>query len=280
MRDKSHSSVACDLRRESFTIDSAEGLPIRGVIESAREPEGLVFLLHGFKGFKDWGFFPWLSSSLAEAGLAVCRFDFSRNGVSEGSDVFDRLDLFENDTYSIQLSDLARVVEHVTSQEHQRDLPVSLLGYSRGAAIALLGSERVANLRTVVTWSGISSLDRWDEATVELWTRNGYSTVINARTKQEMRISRAMYDDYVANAERLNVLAAVRRLTVPLLVVHGDRDETVDVSEATKIANAARDASLLVIGGGSHSFCAIHPLITVPLQLSVATEVTARFLGV
>src|SRR5687768_6956489 len=163
----------CNVRRDWFELQSSEGLPIRVVLERGNAPEGLVFLIHGFKGFKDWGFFPWLANYFAESGLAVCRFDFSRNGVSEG-DEFDRLDLFADDTYSIQLSDLETVVDHVTQLEEFRELEVSLLGYSRGAAIALIGSKKVHRLRSVATWSGISSLDRWDETTVAQWKKEGF----------------------------------------------------------------------------------------------------------
>lgn len=270
--------MSCVVRRQTFRIESAEGLPIHGVVESGDAPERLVFLLHGLKGFKEWGFFPWLGNMLAESGLAVCRFDFSHNGVSGGGDAFDRLDLFETDTYSIQLADLARVIEHVTTIPELAQLPVSLLGYSRGAAIALLGAATVPRLASVVTWSGISTLDRWDRATIEAFDRNGFTTILNSRTRQEMRVSRVIYDDYRANAGRLDVLAATRQLDVPLLVVHGAADETVSPHEAAKLAAAAADASLLMIERATHSFCSIHPLIHVPLQLSLAARVTERFL--
>ena len=36
---------------------------------------------HGFKGFKDWGFFPHLADRLARAGLVAVSFNFSGSGV-------------------------------------------------------------------------------------------------------------------------------------------------------------------------------------------------------
>ena len=47
-----------------FTIDSREGLPIRGDLDAPDEARALVVIVHGFKGFKDWGFFPWLADHL------------------------------------------------------------------------------------------------------------------------------------------------------------------------------------------------------------------------
>lgn len=258
-----------------FTIPSEEGLPIRGNLESGDRPRALVVLVHGFKGFKDWGFFPWTAQRLARHRLAVCRFNMSRSGIGEDDETFDRLDLFEHDTYSTQLRDLARVVRH--AQQHFPGLPTFLLGHSRGGGIALLGAQDVENLCGVVIWSPISRADRWDAATRRTWRERGFMEVENARTKQIMRMSPRILDDFDANAERLDIAAAASRLRVPLLVVHGGRDESVSVDEGRLLAAKAADSSLLVIPRASHTYNAIHPLIHVPFELVAAAEVSAHF---
>src|SRR5689334_12010704 len=109
-----------------FTLLSEEGLPIRGNLESGDKPRALVVLVHGFKGFKDWGFFPWTAQRLTQHRLAVCRFNMSRSGIGDDPEAFDRLDLFEHDRYSTQLRDLAAAVRH--AQEQFPHLPTFLLG--------------------------------------------------------------------------------------------------------------------------------------------------------
>lgn len=260
-----------------FRIDSAEGLPIRGTLTVPGEPSALVVVLHGFKGFRQWGFFPWVSEYLAGAGLAVCRFDFSRNGVGEGGDEFDRLDLFAGDTYSIQIADVLSVVSFLERDSRLRNLPRFLLGHSRGGGVALLAAHDVANLRGVVTWSAISTVQRWDEATREQWRRAGHIDVVNSRTNQVMPMSMAMLDDVERNSGRLDIVAAAHSLRVPLLILHGASDTSVAVAEAKTIAGAARDASLVVLQNASHTFGAIHPLIHVPAELRFAAAVTRRF---
>ena len=260
-----------------FTLRSPEGLLIRGEFDAAEKPRALVVVVHGFKGFKDWGFFPWTAQRLQQHRLAVCRFNMSRSGIGEDPESFDRLDLFEHDTYSTQLRDLA-VVVHRAQQEFPK-LPTFLLGHSRGGGIALLGAQDVPNLRGVVTWAPISRIDRWDEATKRSWRERGVLEVENARTKQIMRMSPVMLDDYEANAERLDIVAATARLEVPLLVVHGGRDESVPVEEGRLIASCAPEASIAVIARASHTFNAIHPLVHVPFELLTAAEVTAHFIN-
>ena len=40
-------------------------------------PRSAVVVVHGFKGFKDWGFFPYLCQRMAAAGHAVVSFNLS-----------------------------------------------------------------------------------------------------------------------------------------------------------------------------------------------------------
>src|SRR5712692_1660994 len=192
-----------------FTIKSAEALPIRGNLDVPRQARALVVIVHGFKGFKDWGFFPWLAEYLRENQIAVCRFNMSRNGIGTKLDTFNRLDLFADDTYSVELADLRSVVAHCRKRLR---IPMFLLGHSRGGGVALLGAHDVPNLRGVITWSAIARADRWDEATKRQWRRDGHIDVINSRTKQVMRTSTRVLEDVETNADRLDILAAASRL--------------------------------------------------------------------
>jgi pimeloyl-ACP methyl ester carboxylesterase len=261
-----------------FQISSDEGLPIRGDLDAPRNPRALAVVIHGFKGFKDWGFFPWLAEHLcARHHVAVCRFNMSRSGIGENPEAFDRLDLFADDTYSRQLADLRRVVAY--AQSHFPTLSTFLLGHSRGGGIALLGAEETPRLEGVITWSAIARTDRWDEPTKKKWRSEGGLDVLNARTQQNMRMSAAILDDHDANAQRLDILAAASRLRVPLLALHGERDESVPVGELTSIVERASDASSVVIANASHTYNAIHPLVNVPFALTMATELTAHFIA-
>ena len=259
-----------------FEIASREGLPIRGNIDAPPSARAMVVVAHGFKGFKDWGFFPWLSQHLCSVHkIVVCRFNMSRSGIGEDPETLDRLDLFADDTYSTELADLVDVTRYARARF--RDVPVFLLGHSRGGGVALLAAQQIEDLGGVITWSAISSADRWDEATKRQWRADGFLDVVNARTKQVMRTSTKALDDI--ESQRHDILGATSKLGAPLLVVHGERDESVPVSEGKEIAAAARDSSLVVIGNASHTYNAIHPLVNVTPELTMATEVTAHFVA-
>ena len=258
----------------TFQIPSQEGLPIRGNVDAPPDPRALVVVVHGFKGFKDWGFFPWVAEELCAEGLAVVRFNMSRSGVGESLDSFDRLDLFRDDTYSTQVADLRTAVDF--AQSRFDSLPTFLMGHSRGGGVALLAAHAIRRLEGVVTWSAISHVDRWDATTKKKWRKDGYMDVENARTKQMMRMSTAILDD----ASKHDIVKSVHKLKVPLLAIHGARDESVPVAEGREIAAAAKDASLMIVESASHTYNAIHPLVNVPRELSYAAAVTAHFVNV
>ena len=259
----------------AFTLQSSEGLPIAGNLDVPERPRALVIVVHGFKGFKDWGFFPWLAQRLTQHHLAVCRFNMSRSGIGEDPETFDRLDLFADDTYSQQLDDLGRVVAY--AQEQFSKCPIFLLGHSRGGGIAILGAADVPRLAGVVTWSPIASVNRWDEATRTQWRRDGFLDQLNQRTRQNMRMSTRILDDYEANRDRLDIAAAAERLQAPLLVIHGRRDESVSFEEGRRLAQRAPEASFVVIDRAGHTMNAIHPLVDVPFELVLAAEISAHF---
>ena len=257
-----------------FTLESSEGLPIRGNLEVPLHPHALVIVVHGFKGFKDWGFFPWLAETFCKQKIATCRFNMSRSGIGENPESFERLDLFEDDTYSGQVSDLLRVVHYV--REHS-SLPLFLLGHSRGGGVALLAAREVEMLRGVITWSAISHTDRWSAAEKAEWRSKGFQEVVNARTKQVMRMSTRILDDVEQHGH--DILASVQQLDVPLLAIHGVRDESVPVAELHEIARVSHDASVMTISSASHTYNAIHPLVHIPKELSLAATVSEHFVN-
>ena len=79
-----------------FTRDPRRGETIRGDVRipDGPPPTSAVVVVHGFKGFKDWGFFPHLCQHLAAAGHAVVSFNFARNGISSDPMEFTELESF------------------------------------------------------------------------------------------------------------------------------------------------------------------------------------------
>ena len=201
-----------------FTLASRLGEPIHGDLRlpDGSGPHPVVVCCHGFKGFKDWGFHPWLGVRLSEAGLAAVHFNFSRNGVRAADGDIEDLDAFRRNTLSIERDDLDTVLDAVLSGAIDPSLDgarLGLFGHSRGGGIALLGASERPEAKALVTWAAVSHFDRIaDEATLAEWRRSGVYEVVNSRTGQKLPMGVAFLDDVLSNLARLDLSAAAQRL--------------------------------------------------------------------
>ncbi len=264
-----------------FTLASRLGEPIHGDLRlpDGPGPHPVVVCCHGFKGFKDWGFHPWLGARLAQAGLAAVHFNFSRNGVRAVDGDIEDLDAFRQNTLSIERDDLDAVLGAVLSGRIDASLDAArlgLLGHSRGGGLALLGASERREVNALVTWAAVSHFDRIaDEATIEEWRRRGVYEVVNSRTGQRLPMGVAFLDDVLANLARLDLAAAARRLAVPWLLVHGTADPTVPFDEAKELhATSAGRGRLLAVDGAGHTFGAVHPFAGPTTHLEEAAGAT------
>lgn len=256
------------------------GPPIRGDLRlrSGAEPTTAVVICHGFKGFREWGFFPALAKAAAARGHAAVSFDFSHNGVGEDGVDFSRLDLFARNTHTRELEEIHRVVDAVAGGAlfSAPVRSVGLFGHSRGGAEAVLAADEGHRVDALVTWAAISDIpSRWGPDQVAVWEEGGTVEIANARTGQQMPVGPGYWADVVRNHTRLDVTGAAARLRVPWLIVHGDRDGSVPVTEGRALYDAAGDdAELLVVEGGDHTFGAKHPYAGATPELRTAAGAT------
>jgi pimeloyl-ACP methyl ester carboxylesterase len=272
--------------KESFLLTSEEGLPIHGDvwIGSGGRNMPCVVLCHGFQGFKDWAFFPHLAEALVIGGFAVVSFSTSRCGVSPGSDRFDRLDLLEQATISTDLGDLHVVLgalfDGTLPGSRLLDLAkVSLLGHSRGGAIALLMARRNPRIASLATWSAPARLLRAEARVVERWRREGRLSILSSWSGQAIHIGTAFLDDL--DRHKYEPLEAVAGLPIPYLILHGRADDVVPPGEAEEIyeAGPTDGCEAIWIEGADHTFGAAHPFSGSNRGLDEAVGLSREFLN-
>jgi dienelactone hydrolase len=226
-------------------------------------PRPAVVIVHGFKGFKDWGMFPPLAERLARAGFTAVAYNGSGSGVDD-SGSFIWPERFGRNTFSAELADLGTVVDALVRGDFGTEPPsaLGLLGHSRGGGTAILQAARDPRVRALVTWAAISTVNRWTEDDVTQWRQRGRLDVINARTGEVLPLYTTVLDDIERHREdELNLEAAAARVRVPWLLIHGGADASVRPEEADWLAAAARPEMIRVIrlDGAGHTFGAVHP---------------------
>ena len=224
-----------------------------------------VIFSHGFKGFKDWGGFPYMMQKFAEAGFFAISFNFSCNGVSKESPMeFTHLDLFAENTYSKELDDLKIVTDYFFENADKFSIDknkIAYIGHSRGGGAAIISAAYDKRIKSLVTLASVSSYNRFGKEQLRMWKEKKYFESENTRTKQMMRMNLTILEDLEKNKEKLDILNAVTKLDIPFLIIHGKEDLSVRYSEAEEIYSKSDQikTELLLINNTGHTFGVIHP---------------------
>lgn len=217
------------------------------------------------------------------------KLNLSHNGlVIDGTGDLEDLDAFGRNNFSIELDDLGQLLDALHTPgatpvpAAELDLAhLYLVGHSRGGGLVLLKAAEDPRVRAVATWAAVADFDqRWPAALMDEWQRTGRIFVPNARTGQQLPLDYQIVEDFAAHRPRLDITHNVRRkLRQPLLLIHGDQDETVAVQAAYTLHQLKPDAELLVVPGATHMFGGAHPWPSteLPQPARYIAEQTAAF---
>ncbi len=239
-----------------FTIINEHGLDILGDTHlPAQAPIACVVLMHGYKGYKDYGFIPLLAHDLCARGIMVHRFNSSTSGMTNDIETFARPDLFALDTWARQVDDVRRVVRAVRDGEIAgNDLPLFLIGHSRGGATALLSAGRhrdELNLSGVITINAVDRCCRMTQDDQDAMLERGYAMTESARTKQELRIDARWLREQLDTPDDHNVLLQASRCGCPACILHGNADDAVHINAGLAIAHKL-NTPLFVLKNANH----------------------------
>ncbi len=272
------------IERKPFSLHPPGGGTISGDLSlgrTERSPVPVLIFCHGFKGFKDWGGWPYMAEQLAETGFAVITFNFSHNGV--GADLFEftEPDKFKENTYSREEAELRFLLDAVRRGavplfERLDSERIGLIGHSRGGFAALIAGSSERGVQAVATLASIADVSGVSTEEEERWRAEGVKYVLNARTGEKLPLGVSLLED--SHKRRGDIERAVRALKVPLLIIHGDSDEAVPLTAAEKLHDWCSTSELIVIPSGTHTFGMKHPFSgPTPELTQVVTQLATFF---
>lgn len=253
-----------------WSIGSTSGgdsRPIIGTTHSpACEPRGHVLIAHGFKGYKDYGFIPWLAQHAAQCGFLAHRFNFSHAGMDHGHGPFDD-EVFRDDTWNRQVEDVLSLLAAVREgQLPGSPGPIGLVGHSRGGVTSLLtagryaGTDSLAELRCVLSLAAPSSCLSLPPQQQQSLLEQGTLPSPSGRTGQELHVGRCFLQEQLDDPQGHDLLRQVARIDVPVDLVHGQEDDAVPVDSVREIASALGSArGVHVLDEANHVFNTPNP---------------------
>jgi dipeptidyl aminopeptidase/acylaminoacyl peptidase len=228
--------------RDGYELEGYLNLPV----DHSDEPGKLVVLPHGGPWARDhWRFDPWVQF-FATRGYAVLRVNF------RGSTGYGREHLLAGlkKIDSVMIDDIADGVNWSTKNGHARPDGVYIFGHSYGGYAALMSTVRHPDLyAAAVAWSAPLDLMEQIKAykeTEDYFSYEFWKTAVGD-PKREKDI-----------LKRISPINNADKMSVPILVFHGETDGIISSKQAQEFEKALRrannDAEVLIVKDEGHTF--------------------------
>jgi len=266
-----------------FSLTHPDSLKVSCTIRlpAGKQKLNPIIVGHGFRGFKDWGFFPYLCKHLSNAGFAVVSFNHALSGISNNLLEIDDIESFSKNSTTQELLDWRLVMDNLLWGdfpyiERLRLNALGIVGHSRGGSYGILFSRQIVQIQSIVTWGAIKTFERFDSATCQQWKREGILRIGSTKQGRPLELKVKALEDLENNLDQLDVIQAIRQLSIPALILHGRNDKVVSLSEAKQLWKCSDQklSAFHIIEGSGHTFHTQHPLVITSPALKEAVDKT------
>jgi alpha-beta hydrolase superfamily lysophospholipase len=208
-----------------FIRTISEGKKISGILHLPQNPSPpCVIASHGLFSSKDSEMFVAIGEFFSAQGIAVIRYDHQGCGESEGD--------LSATTASARIKDLEAIFDLAIHHPLLGD-PIGLLGSSMGGFISIFKGAADLRVKALALWATPARLGEKKQGADE-----------------EALLKDAFYDD----VKKYDAGQAIKNLG-NCLILHGEADELVSLSQAKELYQSARAPKHLeVFPGGDHRF--------------------------
>lgn len=225
----------------------------------------VAILIHGLNSTQTWC--ADIARYLAVNGIASVRFDLSGYGKSDGE--------HEDMTVSSRKEDVLAIVEYVKGLYFTDPDNIFLVGKSMGAVDAVLAAEECAeDIKALCLWYPFFDLNTNVEENSMLGVDVDFSN-----PPATVEISGNTYGrQFFVEIRELDLEAAYETFEGPVLILHGDEDESCDISASIAAQKVMKNCTLITVPGGGHGFTgqnernALHDMLTFMLETLAETS--------
>lgn len=213
------------------------GIMYRPENASGRLP--LVIISHGFGGSHSFGS-PY-AEALAAKGYLCYTFDFCGGGNSSRSDgSTTEMSIFT------ERADLEAIIDQMKQRQDVDASRITLMGESQGGMVsAITASDRVSDIHDIILFYPALCIP--DDA------KNRYPSFSDVPERSSLwgvQIGRTYYEGLYD----FDVYAEIQKFEKPVLLLHGDRDDIVNISYAERAAQTYKDVEYHIMSGAGHGF--------------------------
>ena len=218
-----------------------DGIRLNAKLDMPEGSDRLVIVIHGFTGHMEETHITAVSRAFNDLGYATLRVDMYGHGHSGGA--FRDHTLFKWMTNALTVIDYARGLEFAKE--------IYLCGHSQGGLLVMLAAgmrrELIRGLIPLSPAAMIPEICRRGEML-------GHSFDPDNIPEEIAFDGRTLGGNYMRVAQTIRVEDAIDRYDSPVLIVHGDDDESVPVQVGIDAANRYKNGTLKLIPGDDHCY--------------------------
>ena len=230
---------------EQLVFNDPHGHRVSAILTvPGRSTDRIAVLCHGFLSGKHSTTNKTLTRMLTERGIATFRFDYFGHGDSDGP--------FEEITTTLAMIQTEAALDLVTARGYGR---IGLVGSSFGGLVAILTAAKRGDIACLALKCPV--VDFAEELRLilgpdELPPWQSTDTIPNIMGGPDrVRLRYSFYEDCL----RQIAYGPAERITVPTLIVQGERDECVPPHQSQRLHDALRGPKrLLLLPDADHQF--------------------------
>ncbi|MFH1366464.1 MAG: alpha/beta fold hydrolase [Patescibacteria group bacterium] len=234
---------------KKITIKNRKGLKLVILPEIKPKQKGLVFIMHGFGGFKEQKHIQAMANAFKKEKYSIVRFDTTNSlGESGGKTIKATITQYYND-----LKD----VINWSSKQNWYIEPFTLAGHSAGGQCILFFAENYPlKVKALVPFgANISSqlLRRvFSKKELDVWKNKGYKERVS-HSKAGVIIKTSWL--FMLDMDKYDILKKTHELTMPILLIVGSQDDSCPVYQQRMLyKKLPGPKELNIIKGAPHTF--------------------------
>ena len=237
------------VEREGFSCER-DGLTIKGTVflPKGKTDCPIAVISHGFMA--NQMFSQIHAQNLAKMGYAAFCFDFC-GGTLVGSSDGDSTDM----SVLTEVEDLKAVIEFAKSQSYTDENELILLGCSQGGFVsAIVAAEMKEEVDALILLYPALCIPDDARSGEMMFAKFDPQNVPETFWCGPMKLGRR----YVTDVIEMDPYEIINQYTGKVLIIHGNQDETVDISYALRAvetySQAGADVEMKIIDKGGHMF--------------------------
>jgi len=248
--------------RKKIFFENSKGQRLAGVL-SVPDKEGkfpAIVRASGFMGGKESSSGQAIKKELGR-NFIYLTFDFYGTGESDGE--------FEDLTPTEEFDDMRAAIDFVYNLEQTDKERIGIVGSSLGGMVSIHTAANDSRVRVAVFGAPVTNFKKCfsrDKYNPVEWKEQGYRLIRNHEGK-EFKIGYQFFKDGC----KYDLFKEAEKIDIPVLVIQGDKDESIPLEDTKKLMEHLKNAELFVVEGAEHVWS------TQPDKLKIFAEKIAEF---